>query len=271
MRVKEKKVLLCVLFVYVFAGYAAATSTYFVDTDPANHLWQNSGNWTGGAIATDGTGDNAYVRSAALDLNTDTVGKFYNLFTGINGYGATVVNMTGGSLTSPATSTSGLSLGYTDDSTFNMIGGTFSLPNGMVRMGRAANKTATLNISGGTFTTYTLRLGYVTGAAAHVTVSGNGTLEINYSGSGISFLQPDTWLDIKGNGVLEWAGDQEYVINYAVTVDKKIFTTDPGKTIYAEYNETEGVTYAYAVAIPEPATVVLLGLASVAMFNRRRK
>jgi hypothetical protein len=230
-----------VLCLFVFACHASAAVTAFYDYE-SDHLWRNADNWLSGAVPADVIGDIAKIRVAQCIIDADTAAVYSSMYVGEGTYGASTITMTGGTLTSlTSTGSFGMSLGYSNDGTFNMSGGTFSQPNGTVRMGRTSGVTANLNVSGGTFSTGILSVGYVDNAYAKVTISGTSLLEIKrdyYTGLYFGNLGE---LEINGLGRLMWVGDRANDLNTYVAAGR-IYTADPNRWPVATYDEVSDVT-----------------------------
>lgn len=240
----KKRYLLCLMFLWLFAD--CAVSTVFTDANSANSLWQTAENWDSG-VPTGTTGEIAYIYGSGgsnvnCDIDANTSASIYHLLIGATSRGPGSVTMTGGTLTGTGISTVGISISYTDDGTFTLSDGTVDLA-GMTRIGRASGKTGTLNISGGTFSTETIRVGYTSGAYADVVISETGLLEVKSDSSTGLYFTPGSYgeIEINDSAQLTWAGDHADALN-ALAREGTIYTNDSGAWLLAAYDDEEDIT-----------------------------
>ena len=76
-------------------------------------------------------------------------------------------------------------------------------------------------------------------------------------------------MDVRGDGTLLARGDWVGLINGYVA-SGWIYAGEPGYTIDVSLVDIDGITYTQVTAVPEPATIALIGLGGLALIRKRR-
>ncbi len=260
-----------VLALLVGASANAQDLTTFTNGS-GDGVWGNPFNWSAGVP--DATADKAFIGASgvnALITGSTPAGNlsFDALFIGLAGFGdgEGQVLMTGGTLNlNNGESTNALRIGDDgNDNTFALTGGTVNVgvDTSIGRNVVSATPTATLDISGGTFNTFSLQIpsfNAVSGANGFMSLTGG---EVNVAGTGIQFgMRFNSGmignLEIGGTGVLNLAGYQSAKV--AGYVDNGwMYTNDVGKRVNLSYNPgTDILTVNVAdILTPPPGSSVL--------------
>jgi hypothetical protein len=273
-RMMKTSLLLCLLMCTAYA--TAAITTVFYNTT-GDGLWQTAGNWDLG-VPTAGTGNIAYVYKAGgveCLINSTTTAIDDSLILGKKSSGGVLmpgkVTMTGGSLTLNGTGTAGLTIGYYAKGEFSLIDGDVYVA-GMTRIARYActyENGGFLNISGGTFSTSTLRFGYEAGTDGLLTLSG-GTLAVRTDASGIVFFSgTSAKMDIQSTGLLTWTGSHYNALTAMISAGN-IYTSETDGTIQVVYDATNNITK-MSVVVPEPTTIAIFGLGFIGLSRRVKR
>lgn len=181
----KKNLLLSLLAAGIFGAATAHAQHVFTNWDE-NHLWSNPGNWNqpappdGDVAWINFTTDEAVIDYAAPSISELVIGQ---------GGGDGAVRMTaGGSIT---TSHINIAWGTDRSGILEIDGG--EMISGQLRMGREAGVSATVNISGGIFTTSQIQMssrvdgGVPAGADSFLNISGGtvtspGALQLGHQG-----------------------------------------------------------------------------------------
>jgi hypothetical protein len=285
---RKSFVVLVLLLALALASNAFAAQTYVQWTGTAGDgNWNNGGNWNGGIVPN------------ALDFHGTAANPGYKAgFKTAPNY----ANLSSGIVTTDVLVFGGTNAGNLDCLVVN--GATVNVSEYItLAAGTADNGIVTMN--SGTISTGV----QYTNAPFYVSQSGKGTLYMN--GGTINCGMPDpTWegrpanyfanlsmtgstttgvgtLNLAGgiiyaNDLLKGSGTASLVITGGSLVlqtdrvaeitsyiDDGWFATEEGWTIMLSYDDLEGTTTVYAV--PEPATVCLLGLGAMALLRRNKK
>jgi hypothetical protein len=135
------------------------------------------------------------------------------------------------------------------DGFLQINGGTLSTLNLFIGLGNAGNNYGTVEINGGM-----------------LEILGDDPTKNNYLQFGLLGK-----MEINGTGTLKWMGDRVGVIDYMASddFDNRIYTSEAGKWIEAVYYEDGD--YTLATVVPEPSTMVILGLGGLFVTHRRKK
>jgi len=260
MRKKEVGVLVCVLLL-VMAGSASADyfNTWFTDADPANSRWDNEGNWDNGLPT---LLEGQVVVNQSLDtsilIDSDTAAETFGLILGFNpGSAVPDIHMTGGTLDV-------LCNIYVQHTGGPASFDTFTLEDGAVTCDHLAlgiDGTGIVYMTGGTIDIGTglwvsaEAAGGTTDAVGHFFLDG-GT--VTAAQLNMVNTKPGSFIDFRG-GELALVGDQrDLVDNLAIAGLLKGYGT-PGSIERTYGGMIDDFTRVTGV-IPEPATLVLLGL-----------
>jgi hypothetical protein len=261
----KKFVTMCLVVagVLVLASASNAADVVWTDGDPADHLWSTPGNWDTGALPTLTDEVLIDVPAAAAPggpLIQDGIdAKAKGIFT--EAPGEPTLAMTGGTLEIAEWVWWGD--GANSFAIWNMSGGTVTVPNEFeLGWGGGAG---TLNMTDGTITAGKFKVPTGSGAFAEAFLYG-GTFNVTKSG-GLDFGNVNGLMDIH-EGTLVLEGDDTAKIAGLIGAGHIIGYGGTGTVLY-DYDTTNAGKTTVA-AIPEPATICLLGLGGLALRRRRR-
>ena len=261
-----KNVTLCVVAVLLTASFAGAATVW----NPAGNAihqpnagnWSDPGNWTNDIP---GVNDNKAVFNVAdaaecFVSDAQTVG---DLVQGDNADGGIIRIQNGGTLT---TTGGWAGIGY--NSTAQVIVETGGVMNfgGHSWIGFKAGAEGTVDVNGGLVNVAGMfGLGW-DGGNGYVNVNNGGILALsNIHGDGSTSIKQDSLLSINGTGIVTLPGDFIGVIdNYAASG----LIAGNGVLGNVEAIFADGVTTVSAV--PEPATMAMLGLGALALLRRKK-
>lgn len=248
-----------------------------------NQLWSNGANWLGGAVP------NSWPAIAQIDANLPgpivdgTVNMAYPGLLGLNigdsGNGVGTLTVTGGDLkvgTYGTPSYGGVGwivLGYGDgtnpntDGVLNMQGGTVEAMWDLMVAAQGGGN-GTINMTGGTIWAHRLWVGWG-GGHGQINLDG-GVIAMPYApdayGNGNSInIYGNSDIDITG-GRLDILGDFRAQIGSLIQ-SGNITAFDGTGTVLVDYNNN----ITTVSAVPEPSTMAMVGLGSVALLFKRRK
>jgi hypothetical protein len=227
-----------------------------------------TGNILAGARGT-GTGtlnmtDSAHIQSPYMAIGQQNTGYFNmsgsatvaigdQIWMGIDGIGT--ANISGNA---SLTSSNIVWVGYASGSgILNLSGGAVSAT-GAILVGYGAFGDGTVNMTGGLLSSHMFDIG--TGGAGHIQLDG-GTVQVG--AGGLVMHAGNASIDITGSGALVVPGEWNALSPY---ISGGMITANGGAGTLA-YSLAEG--YTTITAIPEPATMILLGLGALVL--RRRK
>ena len=257
---KKLVVLTCVLLVASFAS--ADVFRFMGNGNWEDSQWQNQ---TAGLnnVAPPGSGDTARMNWGGATCTLSTATTIYQLSTGVDENGNLVV-ASGGHLTTGAVWSS---IGHTTGETGTLTvdaGGTVDFGQHLW-VGYNAGATGIIDISGTVSVGQMLGLGW-NGGVGYVNVLDGGVLDLfQLHGDGISSIKNGSILDISGTGQVLLPGDYTGVLNAYIAND-----TISGNGVLGNvtWDVVDGTTI--VTAVPEPATMSLLGLGALALLRKKK-
>ena len=232
-------------------------------TPPAVGDFGDPCNWTNGVPVTDpclGDTKGVFNVPGAAECQVTDAQVPKQLVQGDGGPGGVLRVMSGGTVTTGASWTG---IGYND--TAHLIvdaGGAFNFGQ-HAWIGQNAGGVGTVDISGDVSVAAMLGIGW-NGGVGTVNVKDGGTLDLfQLHGDGISSIKAGSVLNIETGGEVYLPGDYTAVVN--AYIDNGCFASDG--VVGAVLITVDGNTT--LTAIPEPATMILLGLGGLLI--RRKK
>ena len=244
----------CVL-VLAFASSALATQVW--DGGGAGDSWSTATNWSGDAVPT--SGDDVYfgdwTTASAGPAVVDGLGFGGTVYLGnrVEG-GPSYLNVDGGSLALAGNAYMGMGAG--SNGTLTVNSGSVSV-GGATIIGEAGSGTLVMN--GGTLTSTWQVLFGNAGGTGHVQLDG-GTMDVH------SLIMTSGTMDITG-GLLKMKWDYTPSINAFVAAGLITGYGGSGSVVVEYDTATE---YTMVTAVPEPATMMLLGLGGLGLLRRKR-
>ena len=260
-----KKLIYLISFVMVLSlvsDVQAGPSMTWTD-GTGDHDWFTPGNWNTGAIPIAADKPQLNVLPGATIGSAGAVSGL--IFLG--NAGSSALKVDGGTLTS---GTLQLGQNLADVGTLNMISGAVTATS----MWLGKNGTGILNMDGGTVTLGTgagLWVGYSATAVGHVQLDG-GLIDITCANSDALVFGKlggtGGTIDIT-EGTMIIARDMVTAIEGWIT-DGRITAYGGTGTVLVDYDVTNSEKTTVS-AIPEPATIALLGLGGLALLRRRKR
>ena len=248
-----KKVILCVA-VFCFAVGSVSADAWF-ENGTGNTLWSDPLNWNPNVVPTSANGWAAFGLSTTVTVDapascTDLYGShpgtdalpdvtiniqddldvLYNFYMGHTG--TTTVNQTAGDVTAGYN----MLIGWAGDSVYNMSAGSLTTPGALI-LSNAGTNAGELYLDGGIVTAGSMAMG------------AGGLVDIT-------------------EGILKVAGDFTETVDFFIGTNQFLGYGGTG-IVQSSYDELEGYTTITASAIPEPATMALLGLGAVLLRRKR--
>lgn len=289
------KKLVCLIMVMVI-GSVAWAGNIFTDAT-GDHLWNTVGNWSMAHVPNDSTtvpdvyvpqwgNDVGFATNARMDIGIGEDWNSFSLQLGQYGSDNTVLNLSGGSVTVGGW---GMDVGRGNDGhgpmdgTVNMTGGVINttalcVPQAWDDTPAVGSNVGVIYQSTGTINADFLRIGMGNGDGT-VVLSGNAFVDLAYSlqmnvlGDGVTpsqsygaslIIDDSAYLLIGGQG----GGLPEDLVNelalYQTYIDLGWITSNTG-TIAMSYNAASDTI----AIVPEPATMVLLGLGGLLIRRKR--
>lgn len=280
----KKKSIQCFLAVALLFVFAGTGWTIEFNNGGGNQLWSNGANWVGGAVP------NAWAQVAEIDaglsatidssVNTPYVG-IGGVNIGDHGDGTGTLTMTGGLLSVGTQANPGQWAGYgwmvigfggasnpLTDGVLNMQGGKLEARWDLL-VGAHGGGDGTINMTGGEIWAHKLHVG---------AYAGTGQINLNDGIIAMPFVS-DTYgngnvLDIAANGNIDIEKGQIHILGDfsaqmgQYILNNKITGYNDTEQVFVDYNNMiPGVTVVY---VPEPATMIMFGLGSIAMLRRRK-
>ena len=259
-----KRVIVMFLAVLMAVGAASAATVWNPagnTVNPGSQAWGDPDNWTGGAVP--GTGDKVvYNVPDAADCQVSGSFSGMQIVQGDNGPGGTLSILSGGVIsTNPNQWTA---IGYNDLAhTIVDAGGSFTFgQHAWIGFGTGSN--GTLDVSGYVRVNGMLGLGW-NGGDGYVNVNDGGVLDLHQlHGDGSSSVKQNSLLSINGTGKILLPGDvtsmiADYAANGLIAGNGII-----GNVQVDVVDDSSIVT-----AVPEPATMLLLGLGGLLIRKRK--
>jgi len=266
-----KNLVMCVLLLVVaLAGSAVGNSWKGAGATPR---WDDPANWWQNTVPDPGdynilrsrdSGDplNPWWQYTLIESGMDIVTTDLYHWTDAKDDIPETLNVTGGSLTGNywilSTNETIVNRDYAEG---NVSGGVVTF-NGIALGGSMANGVGihgTLNVSGiGSVIAGSVGVGQSTldDAIGYLNLSGNSTLFTD----SLSIVQNHGYITIADNAVLTVAGDQQQMMTMLINGG-----AISGAGVFASFDGTNT-----NIMIPEPATMILLGLGGIALIRKRR-
>lgn len=253
-----KNLVVVMLTVLCVAGSSSA-AVYW--NNGAGGLWSEAANWNGGVPATDA--DSANVRAAEMGnvAGSDYLGP--TIEAGIDAVARQLV----------------FEVGVANSITMTMTGGSLTMTRGggttnYLRLGAGGSTgTAILNMSGGVITIDSNDDVYVKGSNDYIRVGYGYGAELNLSGDAQIFAR-DILLDCV-TGTVDLSDTASIVLKgddtgeIADFIANGGFTSNGGANIGVAYSYDQGTDLTTITAIPEPATMLLLGLGGLVLCRKK--
>lgn len=262
------KKLMVLLMVLAMSGFAVAGPDW--NNATGDGLWSTAGNWSGGILPGTGGASNwpAIHGVSESPLINANVAYQWVVQHGIYGTQSdALVVTTGGELTCHEYWLGGQNDTY-NDAVVSVDGGWLQAD--IFKIGDS--QSGTLNVSGGVVTAKNAGNQFLIGASGawsrgKVNLTG-GTIFADVFQMNGSAYQSDSRFFIDG-GMFKLNGQQETLVNDYITNGWML--TSAGKVLDVSYDATWNETVVQAVAVPEPATMAILGLGGMLISRRRRK
>lgn len=286
---KRVSMILLVIIAVCCGNVFALTTAQFRDVDGS---WNETTKWVTYAPSTGTVADpllNVDIRvfdnskTGTVTLNIDS-GSLYTqcriMTIGYNASGA--VYMNGGTLEMGVEGGNGDLIigrntvaGSTNNSSFTLVDGTVTVADD-TWIGYSDGVNATLEILGGTYSTYELRAPLTTGSANSLVKLYGGVLELTRDEAGALLLNyggaTGGGIDIKNDAQLIWAGDHTVSflgdqVSNGFFADGLVYTSEAGKSLQAVYDEINNQTV--VTVVPEPTTIALLSIGGLLLRKKR--
>jgi hypothetical protein len=293
-----KNLFICCMAVILAVNVSYGVNCFWNNSDPANNYWVNPGNWDNFPTSVDNVYINSLMPGDALIKDGDAAvannvylswSQHYadgspfvlrqtggsltitqQLLLGVydsNAYGKLI--MEGGVLSMGAAGGNSMYIGKNGRGIIEMSGGTINTASHIDAGGVVAGTEGILNMTGGTININgKLMAGRYAGAVGRVYISGGTVYATDlYHELGWN-LDGDGLIDVSGTGEIILTGQdktklENYIANGYLTANGNI-----NDAVIVEYEEG-GQWYTSMTAVPEPATMLLLGLGGIVL-NRKR-
>lgn len=275
----KKMMMLVLVLCFLLSSTAMATKLYYGYRPMDGNLWSNSNNWTSdlpnphdppvlGDEALIWDGKHSVVDYAApefllyrgrsgsvVDITASGVLTADTIVVGENGTVSAEINVNGGSLVSTRTSTSSPA----------------------IRLGTAAGASGILTVADGSVSALGIQVG-----AGGPTSSGKvnlygGTMNLTFNSNAALYLYSYGTMEMKDSGTLVIAGDrrdllegwtdEHDVYTPGYIANGYLYTSQTGKSLDVFYDT--GLDQTIVTVVPEPATLIMLGLGSILLVKRK--
>lgn len=265
LKVSQKGLVLSVCAIFFFASSVFGVTTIW-DDGGSDNLWTTANNWNTNNVPTGS--DHTYIgtpNTCVIDSNA----YCYNLYVKAGG---SLDIQSGGYLYTQYGQTAGCTyIGNTSGSQATLLvsGGSYYGPatnNPTIRIGTVSGSNGLLKLTGSSssFSTNTMKIGYVAGSTAKVELYG-GTLEIRSTATTSLQIENGGELDIKPGGKLILTGDKITRIKDFIEAGD-IYTSQSGAGLVVDYNSSSGKTELSAL-VADANTIVLGSDASLELYN----
>ncbi|AQQ70707.1 PEP-CTERM motif protein [Limihaloglobus sulfuriphilus] len=293
-----KNLFICCMAVILAVNVSYGVSCFWNNGDSANNYWVNPGNWDNLPTSVDGAYFNSLMPGDALIKDGDSAvaqnvyishNRHYSdgsplvlrqtggslsiggqLLLGVadaNAYGKLI--MEGGEINVGVAGGLSVFVGKTGRGIIEMSGGTINTVSNFDVGGAYSGSDGVFNMTGGVLNVGgALKAGRVAGAKGRIYISG-GTVNATHLYHDYGWLpEGDGLVDVSGTGEIILVGQdktklENYIANGYLTANG-----NNNDAVIVEYQEG-GEWYTSMTAVPEPATMLLLGLGGIVLGRKR--